>query len=47
MLRLKQIIRSEEHNVFTKKVNEIAFNANDDKRIIPVGVTTYPYGYGC
>ena len=48
MLRSQQIIRSEEHNVFTEKVNKIALSANSDKRIqTHDGVKTYPCGYLC
>ena len=36
---------SEEHNVFTEKVNKIALSADDDKRIqTRGGIISYPYG---
>ena len=33
-LRSMNVIRSHNHDVFTKEVNEIALSADDDKRII-------------
>ena len=36
---------SDHHDVYTEKVNKIALNSNDDKRIQTFdGITTYPYG---
>ena len=33
ILKTQQRFRSEKHNVFTEKINEIALSSNDDKRI--------------
>ena len=39
-------LRSDHHNVYTKKINKIALSSNDDKRIQSNDkITTYPYGY--
>ena len=43
---LKQQLRfKSNHHVYTKEVNKIALNSNDDKRLQTFDrVTTYPYG---
>ena len=33
LLKSKQRIRSEKHNIFTEEVNKISLSDNDDKRI--------------
>ena len=33
ILKLQQRFKSETHNVFTERVNKIALNSNDDKRM--------------
>ena len=44
-LKPQQRCRSEKHNVFTDKVNKIALNAQDDKKIQSIdSIETYPYG---
>ena len=47
ILKSKQRLRSDVHNVFNKKVSTIASRAIDDKKIQrPDRVTIYPYSYG-
>ena len=46
-LRSQQIFKSDEHNVYTEEINNIAISLNDDKRLMSYdGTTTYPYGIG-
>ena len=33
-MRAMNIIRSENHDIYSKKVNKITLSANDDKRIV-------------
>ena len=33
MLKTQQRFKSERHNLFTKEINKIALNSNDDKRM--------------
>ena len=45
MLKLQQRFRSKKHNVLTEKINKIALNANDDKRMQSIdSIETYAYG---
>ena len=50
LLNIKTVYRSQQrfksynHDVYTKEVNKIALNSNDDKRLqIFDGIETYPY----
>ena len=46
LLKSQQKFRSKAHSVFTEKVNKIALNANDSKKIQMLDeVTTYPSDY--
>jgi len=41
------VIRRHKHEVFTETVNEVAFSADDDKRIIfPDRMNTHAWGHG-
>ena len=45
ILKSQLRFKSDLHEVYTEKVNEIALNRNDDKRLQTFDrVTTYPYG---
>ena len=45
IIRSQQGFRSDNHRVYTKKVNKIALSSNDDKRIQTIDkVTTFSYG---
>ena len=45
ILKSQQRFKSENHNVYTKKVNKIALSSNDDKILQTFDeITTYPYG---
>ena len=45
ILRSQLRFKSDHHDVYTKEVNKIALNSNDDKRLQTFDrVTTYPYG---
>ena len=45
ILKSQQRFKSEYHNVYTEKLNEIALSSNDDKRLQTLGkIATYPYG---
>ena len=45
ILKLHQRFKSEKHNVFTEKVNKIAFSANNDKVIQSINsIETYACG---
>ena len=45
LIKSQQRFRSDHHKVFSKEVNKIALNSNDDKRIQTYDkITTYPYG---
>lgn len=33
-MKLMKIIRSENHDIYSKEVNKIALSSNDDKRIV-------------
>ena len=45
LYRSQQRFRTDQHKVYTEKVNKIALSSNDDKRIQTFDrVTTYPYG---
>ena len=45
MLNSQQRFKSERHNVYTEKINNIALSSNDDKRLQTYDRTTsYPYG---
>ena len=45
LFKSQQICRSELHNVFTEKVNNVVLNDNGDKRIqTGGGIIAYPYG---
>ena len=46
LLRSKFIFKSDHHKIYTKKINNIALNYFDDKRIqCNDKITTYTYGY--
>ena len=46
MLKLQQKFKSENHEVYTENINEIALSSNGDKRIVALNkITSYPYGY--
>ena len=45
ILKSQQRFRSKKHNAFTKEVNKVALNGNDDKRIQSID-STETYGYG-
>ena len=40
ILKSQQGLKSEYHNVYTEKLNEIALSSNDDKRLQTLGKTT-------
>ena len=45
ILKSKQRLKSDYHNVYTEQINKIALSSNDDKRLQTFDrVTTYPYG---
>ena len=45
VLKSKQILKSEQHNVYTEKINQIALGSNDNKRIKTFDrIKSYPYG---
>ena len=45
MLKPQKRFKSDHHKVYTKEINKIALNSNDDKRLqIFDKITTYPYG---
>ena len=45
-MRKMNVIRSYNHEIFSKTVNKIALSANDDKRIIRKNkISTFAYGY--
>ena len=45
ILKSQLRFKSNYHNVYTEKVNKIALNSNDDKRLQTFDrITTYPYG---
>ena len=45
IIKPQQRFRSEDHRVYTEKVNKIALSSNDDKRIQTYDkATAYPYG---
>ena len=47
VLKSQQRFKSERHDVYTEKVNNIALNSNDDKRLQITSeyrITSYPYG---
>ena len=45
LLKTQQRFKSERHNAFTEKINKIALNSNDDKRIQSLdSIETYEYG---
>ena len=44
-LKFQRMFKSEAHNVYTKEINKIVLNSNDDKRLQTFdNITTYPYG---
>ena len=45
ILKSQQRFKSERHDVYTEKINKIALNSNDDKRLQTFDrSTSYPYG---
>ena len=45
ILKSKQRLKSDYHNVYTEQINKIALSSNDDKRLQTFDkITTYPYG---
>ena len=45
ILKSKQRLKSDYHNVYTEQINKIALSSNDDKRLQTSDrITTYPYG---
>ena len=45
MLKIRQVFKSERHNVFTEEINKIALGSNDDKTMQPIDVIEI-YAYG-
>ena len=46
MLKSQQEFKSENHEVYTEKINKIALSSNDDKRVVGLDrITSYPYVY--
>ena len=46
VLRSQQRFKSENHIVYTEKINKIALSCNDDKRFVATdGIESYPYGF--
>ena len=46
VLKLQQRFKSENHSVYTEKINKMALSCDDDRRIVTSdGITSYPYGY--
>ena len=46
VLKSQQRFKSENHEVYTEKINKIALSCDDDKRIVTSDrITSYPYGY--
>ena len=44
-MKTHQKFKSESHDIFTKKVNKIALNSNDDERMQSIdSIETYAYG---
>ena len=44
ILKIQQRFKSERHNVFTKEINKIALNSNDDKRMQSMdSIETYTF----
>ena len=47
VLRSQEVFKSEFHDVYTLRLNEIGLSSNDDKRLQTYGkIATYPYGTG-
>ena len=47
IMRSQLRFKSDLHNVYTEKVNKIALNSSDNKRLQTFdGIVTYPYGTG-
>ena len=45
MLKTKQRVKSEWHNVFTEEISKIALNSNDDKRMQSIdSIEIYTHG---
>ena len=45
IMQLQMRLKSDHHNVYTEKINKIALNYTDNKRLQTFdGITTYPYG---
>ena len=45
ILKSKQRLKSDYHNVYTEQINKIALSSNDDKRLQTFDrIKTYPYG---
>ena len=45
MLKSQQRFKSDNHKIYTEKINKIALSSNDDKRFqMHDKITTYPYG---
>ena len=46
LLKSQQRFISKKHDVYTERINKIAFSNNDDKRIVLSDkIASYPYGY--
>ena len=46
MIKSQFGFRSRNHEIYTEKINKIALNSNDNKRIQgDNGINTYPHGY--
>ena len=46
VLRSQQRLKSENHIVYTEKINKITLSCNDNKRFVAKdGIESYPYGY--
>ena len=45
MLKIRQRLKSERHNVFTEEINKIALISNDDNKMQSIdSIETYAYG---
>ena len=46
VLKSQQRFKSENHIMYTERINKVAPSYDDDKRVVTSdGITSYPYGY--